>query len=101
MEHKEFICPKPWTGVTVTEQENSVAVHVLGRTYTLDGSVLPTSILSKGEELLYAPMRFVCTECGERFVEGDTLERLEEITDRVRNALCAEVAVINYADSVA
>ena len=43
---------------------------------------------------------YVCTECGERFVDGETLERLEEITDRVRNALCTEVAVLNYTDSV-
>jgi len=92
MEHKEFICPKPWTGVTVTEQENSVAVHVLGRTYTLDGSVLPTSILSKGEELLYAPMRFVCTECGEEARWEDAQVFLMEESTKEKAALCATTA---------
>ena len=44
---------------------------------------------------------YLCTECGERFIDGETMERLEEITDRVKDGLCMEVAVVNFADSVA
>ena len=44
---------------------------------------------------------YVCTECGEQFIDGKTMERLEEITDRILNAQCMEVAVVNFADGVA
>ena len=44
---------------------------------------------------------YICTECGEQFIDGKTMERLEEITDRILNAQCMEVAVVNFADGVA
>ena len=44
---------------------------------------------------------YVCTECGEQFIDGKTVERLEDITDRILNAHCMEAAVVNFADGVA
>lgn len=38
------------------EQDNLVKVHSYGRTYTYDHSVLPTSVLSQGKEILSRPM---------------------------------------------
>ena len=38
---------------------------------------------------------FKCTECDEIFYTGDTVERLEEIIDRAKEAM-QEVSIIDY-----
>ena len=47
---------KPWENITVNQSENKYSVNVWGRTYPFENSILPTSIISKGEELLYSPI---------------------------------------------
>lgn len=39
---------------------------------------------------------YVCRECGERFVDGKTMERLDAIAECVKNDLHTEVAVIVF-----
>lgn len=41
-----------------------------------------------------------CTQCGEVTYTLDVAERLEGLTDNLRNSL-AEVVIINYSDKVA
>lgn len=55
----------PWTPVSAKSTDNTVAVDVWNRTYTLNSDVLFTSIKSCGNEILSAPMRLVGVENGE------------------------------------
>lgn len=50
------------------KRENLVQVHSFGRTYTYDGTVLPSSVLSQGQELLAGPMTFSLKSNGEEMV---------------------------------
>lgn len=43
----------------------------------------------------------VCKQCGEKSFDDETMERLEEIVDSVRNSLVREVAIVEYTDKVA
>ena len=43
----------------------------------------------------------VCKQCGEKSFDDETMERLEEILDSVRNSLVREVAIVEYTDKVA
>ena len=43
---------------SMEECESTVKVHSFGRTYTYESSVLPSSVLSQGQELLAGPMTF-------------------------------------------
>lgn len=36
-----------------------------------------------------------CSQCGEEFLNGTVLQKIEEILDRVKNAL-TEIAVVDY-----
>lgn len=92
MEHKQFVCPKPWIGVTAEEKENTVTLKVLGRTYEMNHAVLPTSIVSLGEELLYSPMRLVCRECGQDTQWQDPQVYLMEESTEETAVLCATMA---------
>ncbi|NLS94343.1 MAG: hypothetical protein GXX96_19460 [Planctomycetaceae bacterium] len=47
----------PWTAVTTRSDSAGVEVGVWGRSHTLQGAALPTSIVTAGEELLAAPIR--------------------------------------------
>ena len=58
----------PWTPVEAEEQGNACSVEVWDRTYTVDSDLLFTSIKSRGNEILSAPMRLVGTENGEEIV---------------------------------
>ena len=92
MEKKKFVCPKPWTGVITEEKENAVKLNVLGRTYELDNAVLPTSIVSLGEELLYAPMRLVCREYGVDTQWQETQVFLMDESNEEQAVICATTA---------
>ena len=43
---------------------------------------------------------FICKQCGEAYFSDDVMQNLEKITDRLEN-LIREVAVVDYAESVA
>lgn len=55
----------PWTPVEVEEKQNGFKVSVWDRDYTIENDVLFTSIVSRGNEILSAPMRIVGLENGE------------------------------------
>jgi YgiT-type zinc finger domain-containing protein len=42
----------------------------------------------------------VCTQCGEVYFQDNTMQRLEEIVDRLENII-KEVAIVDYADVAA
>ena len=42
----------PWTDVKLTENGGGYVINIWGRQYVFDGSLLPTSIISLGKELL-------------------------------------------------
>ena len=44
---------------------------------------------------------YECSDCGEQFVTGEVMKQLDIISANFKNAVKAEVAVVNYADSVA
>ena len=92
LEEKKFNCPKPWTGVATREKDNGVVLNVLGRTYEIDNAVLPTSIVSLGEELLYSPMRIVCREYGQDTKWQDPQVFLMEESDEQQAVVCATMA---------
>lgn len=54
----------PWAPVKVREEENGCSVLVWDRIYTLKDSVLFTSVVSRSNEILSAPMRLVGLENG-------------------------------------
>lgn len=58
----------PWTPVEAEQQGNACSVEVWDRTYTVDSDLLFTSIKSRGNEILSAPMRLVGIENGEEIV---------------------------------
>lgn len=41
-----------------------------------------------------------CTQCGEVTYNGNVVEQIEKIIDKLQNAL-TEVAIVNYPDNVA
>ena len=43
----------------------------------------------------------VCKQCGEKTFDSDTMERLEQIVDMVKQSLVQEVAIVEYSDKVA
>lgn len=45
-----------WTPVSVEDRKDSFTLKVWGRSYTFDNAILPTSIISQGEELLAQPV---------------------------------------------
>lgn len=54
----------PWRPIEAAQTGNKVDVSFYGRTITQDGSLFPTSILTQGRELLFAPIRLVGEENG-------------------------------------
>lgn len=52
----------PWLPLEVKEAENGCTVSVWDRAYTVDKNVLLSSIVSRGNEILSAPMRLVGIE---------------------------------------
>lgn len=56
---------KPWTPMQAEETNNCCTVSMWGRTYTTDHSVLFSSLITQGEELLAAPIRVVGQENGQ------------------------------------
>lgn len=56
--------PAPWTPVAVAERNGCCDIALWGRDYTMDRSVLFSSIRTQGQELLSAPMRIVGRENG-------------------------------------
>ena len=68
MNHSPVV-PAPWTPLEIAAQAGAVAVDVQGRTYTFGAqAALPTSIVTKGVEILAAPVRLVGTLGGEKIV---------------------------------
>lgn len=59
---------KPWSPLTVTETAEGARLSVFGRTYTADSHSPLASIVSRGEEMLRAPLRFLLREDGEERV---------------------------------
>ena len=43
----------------------------------------------------------VCTQCGEKVFDDNTMERLEQIVENVRQSLVQEVAIVEYTGKVA
>lgn len=43
----------------------------------------------------------VCSQCGEVTYSDTVVQQLEQIVQRVRNSIAAEVAVINYSEKAA
>lgn len=39
-----------------------------------------------------------CTQCGEEYLTGTTLEKIEEIIERVKNAL-TEIAIVDFTQA--
>ena len=58
----------PWIPMSVSEGNDLCAVSMWDRTYTVDKNVLFTSIVSRGNEILNAPIRLVGLENGEEIV---------------------------------
>lgn len=58
----------PWIPVTAVQTESGTAVSMWDRTYTLERDVLFTSIISRGNEILSAPMRLIGLENGEEII---------------------------------
>ena len=58
----------PWIPVKATQKENDCSVSCWDRTYTVKDNVLFTSIISRGHEILSAPIRLVGLENGEEIV---------------------------------
>ncbi len=59
------IVPRPWTPVVANETEKGCKFNVWGREYSLEDSVLFSSIITQGKEILAGPMRIVSRENGE------------------------------------
>ena len=55
----------PWTPVEAVHKDNACTVNVWDRSYTVDSDLLFTSIVSRGKEILSAPMRLIGLENGE------------------------------------
>jgi hypothetical protein len=64
--------PHPWYPVRTQEEAGNVRLDVWGRSYRYDCTVLPSSIITQGRELLYAPMRLTGAENGVPIVWEDT-----------------------------
>ena len=43
----------------------------------------------------------VCKQCGEKAFDDDTMERLEQIVDRVKSSMVQEVAIVVFSDNAA
>ena len=88
---------KPWENITVNKSESKYSVNVWGRTYTFENSILPTSIISKGEELLYSPicldMEFKGKKSEIYKCRYDILEKNEEKVVVCSSGLCGNIAV--------
>ena len=56
----------PWTPVEASCKDNACTVKVWDRSYTVDSDLLFTSIVSRGNEILSAPMRLIGLENGEK-----------------------------------
>lgn len=69
-----------WTPVVVEDRKDGFTLRVWGRSYTFDNAILPTSIVSRGEELLAQPVKLVP-------VFGD---KAEEWTDIQHTLLSAD-----------
>jgi YgiT-type zinc finger domain-containing protein len=42
-----------------------------------------------------------CEQCGEVTYDGEVTQQLENIVERLQNAVVPEIAVVNYSDRVA
>ena len=62
---------KPWTPLVLKTEENESEIGIYGRTYRADRRSFLSSIVSQGEELLSAPIRFVLCEDGEEYTTHD------------------------------
>ena len=58
---------KPWTPLILKNNADRTEISVWGRTYRADSASFLSSIVSAGEELLAAPIRFVLCEDGEDY----------------------------------
>ena len=58
---------KPWTPLILKNNADRTEISVFGRTYRADSASFLSSIVSAGEELLAAPIRFVLCEDGEDY----------------------------------
>lgn len=94
---------KPWTDVKFENLEDGVAVQVWGRTYTFQNSLFPSSIISAGKEILFAPIELALT-FGLR--EGTTYHyqyRVMDASDERVQIICAalcENIIINSAITI-
>lgn len=54
----------PFSAVAARQEGDTCIQSVWGRTYTHSASAMPTSIVTQGQELLYAPVRVTGESCG-------------------------------------
>lgn len=71
---KEYL--NAWTPVKLEKKDNFIKADVWGRSYEFDNSPFPTQIISKGQELLYAPITLTP-------VFGDKIGKWDENTSTV------------------
>lgn len=81
--YEQNVCPKPWTPVELKYKGNEFAsFDVYGRTYSMEKSLLFSSVKSQGKEILSAPIRLVSSENGVESVWEDVmLFPMDENTD--------------------
>ncbi len=51
------IVPQPFAPLVTTEQEDSCRIDLWGRSYVYDHALMPTQLITQGQDLLYAPAR--------------------------------------------
>ncbi|MBS7299102.1 MAG: hypothetical protein KIG65_08515 [Eubacteriales bacterium] len=92
--------PKPWTDIRTEEFADGIAVEVWGRKYTFKNSLFPTSVISLGKELLYAPVELALKfGSKEREIYGYQYRVMEKSEEKVTVQIAAicENIVVNSA----
>lgn len=88
---------KPWTNIKIYDSREKFVVEVWGRIYTFDNSLFPTSIISKGEELLFEPIKLNMEFNGKDDeiynCRHDIIEKTDEKVVICSSGLCGNIAV--------
>ncbi len=87
----------PWENIITEDSENCFKIKVWGREYTFENSIFPSSIVSIGEELLYAPIsletEFGGESCDMYNVNHRVMECEEDKVVVASSALCGNILV--------
>lgn len=84
---------------TVRETPGGAVIAVPGREYTWSGTALPSSVKSRGEELLAAPMRLALTANGKsaEFLPATVMPT--ELTGEGKTVLCSAESELFYVNT--